>query len=497
MTRISNEVRLLGRPSANIATWFYFVCLAAAVALGMLASMAPKLTLIAIAAVLLGAVTIALELRFPGTLVFLLMVGYAWKDRALSNVIREVSGVSISPTEIVLVVTIAVWLSSLAVGRKWRSPRWVPGVPAIGLLAAWTMIPFVQGMNYSLVETMRAAVPVYYILFYFLSIFFVRSWEQFRFALIWFVGALAASLVIWVLPLPRENWFLTPGSFAFVLIPVFMFLSVPVAALSKRSRWVLLPCWGLSLVYLSSTGSRSTLVALFVTGLVFVLLNVHVKRFARVLVRSLLFIIPVSLVLGSAAYVFMPEKLEYIGGITATIFLKESDGSFSGRVAQANVRLLIWQAILDEANQHPLYGIGLGTPWEGFALVDNPESWWGGSGVENMARLGYANPHNTFVHILLRMGWIGMLLYALVWSQILWTIHRQSLRINKQQVRLAINVLWMSSLYLLIFTFFLPILETPSIGLMPWVFAGVAVALVNIYRVGSSSGGGVSANRTL
>jgi len=259
----------------------------------------------------------------------------------------------------------------------------------------------------------------------------------------------------------------------------------------------LLPCWGISLFYLLSTSSRATLVALVLTSLVFVLLNVQIKRLRRGTLKSLLLLILGSLALGSAAYVLMPEKFESIKGLTATIFLKQSDGSLSGKVYNAQTRLLIWGAVLDEANQHILYGIGLGTPWAGFASIDNPEVWWGTSGVENMSRLGYANPHNTYVHILLRMGWIGVLLYALVWSQILWTIHRQGLRINTQPVRLAIHVLWMSSLYLLIFTFFQPILESPHIGLMPWVFAGAAVALLHVSRVDSSCSGGVRPNRTL
>ncbi len=476
MTRILNTLDHSGQPGPITPIWLTIFGLVLALVLGILIAFAPMLVSMA----LLGILSLVLELCFPGILVFLLMVGYAWKDDSLSSLIRDFSGLPISPSEIVLIVTISACLVNLAVGRRWKLPARIPGLKAIGLLAAWAMLAAVQGINYSLVETARAAVPVYYALFYFITIFFIRSWEQFKIALICFVGGLVISLVFGFLPLPRAFWFLTPGAAGYVLIPIFLFLSVPAAIFSKRSRWFLLPCWGIGLSQIFLTDSRSTLVALVLTVLLFVLLNGRLRKLRWAHLKFFGVGVVVSLILGSAVYVFMPEKTARFAQLTATIALNSSNSVTAGKVRTASVRLLLWQAVMAEANQHPFYGIGLGTPWPGFALVDNPQSWWGSSGTENMSRLPYANPHNTYIHLLLRMGWIGMLLYVLVWGQILWTIHRQSLRINQPQVRLAVHVLWMSSLYLLIFTFFQPYIESPHIGLMPWVFTGTAAALINL-----------------
>lgn len=140
-------------------------------------------------------------------------------------------------------------------------------------------------------------------------------------------------------------------------------------------------------------------------------------------------------------------------------------------------RLRIWQEVLtDVTNDMPVAGFGPGPDLgEVYEISTNPDA-------------PLRNPHNSHVGILARLGWVGVVLWSLVW--ISWFAALQTTRRRlraRQHLREAGLAGWImiSPIPILVNAVFDPTLEGPQVSVWLWAFFGAGAALAVLSRWGN------------
>jgi len=93
------------------------------------------------------------------------------------------------------------------------------------------------------------------------------------------------------------------------------------------------------------------------------------------------------------------QMMENIGSII------NPDGAESRQRSTTEWRLSLWSSVVNDVNnEHPLNGFGPGP--------DLGERY----GVTTSEQVPLRNPHNSHVGVLARMGWVGIGMWAVLWS---------------------------------------------------------------------------------
>ncbi len=137
-------------------------------------------------------------------------------------------------------------------------------------------------------------------------------------------------------------------------------------------------------------------------------------------------------------------------------------------------RLKIWEQVLDDVtNESPIMGFGMG--------FDVGERY----GIATSDRHPLRNPHNSHVGVLARMGWVGIILWAMLW--IIWMAEMQTLRRRlrrRERTReygLA-SFLMLTPIPILMNAIFDPTLEGAQVAMLLWALFGAGVAMVILFR---------------
>ncbi|MFZ8758017.1 O-antigen ligase family protein [Microbacterium sp. HMH0099] len=101
-----------------------------------------------------------------------------------------------------------------------------------------------------------------------------------------------------------------------------------------------------------------------------------------------------------------------VGGGAVLWFGRDALFGVLGRSSDLTGRDMIWQAVLERANQHPLHGWGYSTPW----IADQPliDGWIVDHGET------VVQAHSMWVDAYLQLGGVGVGLLALVYLAYLW-----------------------------------------------------------------------------
>jgi O-antigen ligase len=133
-------------------------------------------------------------------------------------------------------------------------------------------------------------------------------------------------------------------------------------------------------------------------------------------------------------------------------------------------RLKIWTQVLnDVSKESPITGFGMG-PDIGARY-----------GITTDDQTPLRNPHNSHVDVLARMGWLGAILWVILWTA--WIAEMQTLRRRlryRDRPRESAIVTWvmMVPIPILVNCFFDPTLEGAQVAAVLWAFFGAGVALV-------------------
>jgi len=438
-----------------------------------------RLTLTALVAILGGLSLFVVGYRFPWILMLTLAIGIFLAGRDFVKVFQR-SGIGLfSPAELVIVFSALVFVVKALQHPPLRLPR-VPGrLPLLALGFTW-VFAFLQGFSYSIVWSLRFSIVVVYAAFLFFVPAVVTSRKRLNVAIKATMIAAAISVIQPFLWRGFDGVYWQYGIlFFFLLIPVIRWQRYwPV-----RGLLVIATSWAI----LTSEG-RSIWVAMAGAFLFFFVLATQ-RNWIRKRLRSSLIALAVAGVLMVSGIAIAYDSLgtsiaTELETLNPANYLDLSPSTESASVNNARVRLKMWYDVLQESINHPLLGVGLGTPfyYEGVneAAVFNESAGW--------AHPGYNAPHNSYVHILLRMGFPGLIAYLLFWGQFLWWAVRSIRKMDDAWLRNCALALALSVFYVLTVGLTAPALENPYTGCVLWLLAGTLVVTVRLqYRDTSKS----------
>ena len=414
-----------------------------------------------------------------------LLGGYLLFDKAFAYI--HLPGTPLFVSEMVLGVGI---LAAIIGTRYFRVP--ITDEPILALLSAFALWGWVRAlpgvMEYG-VDAIRDSALWYYCLFaFFICAALARS-PQLLERLIAQLSWLSPWLLLW-LPV---GLVLVPLSKGAPTVP-FSELSVlthkagnaAVAALLSLSCMWVLPDkrsarrragWSvlaLLIVALSATQNRGGLIGVVAgatIGLIF--LSNRLALVARVVVVS-------AVGLGLA---FMLSLKVPIGGLQGREFSaeqlianvmslggKEEPGNLGGTV---DGRKELWTRILDKqiADGRLIDGSGFG------------QNLAAEVGIYDEGKDTLRNPHNSHLHILARLGVVGMSLWITLWIGWYWRLVTACRRLARQglQRRRQVAVFsLMSATAILVSSFFDPQLEGPQVAALLWTIFGIGVAVTTV-----------------
>ena len=449
-------------------------------ALGLITLMLdPRLVSLAIASAIGGLVLLILELRFPGILILTLAIGIFLAGRDFAKIFETAGIGKVSPAELVILV------SSLAlVVRSLRNPPLrlakVPGRLALLALGLTWVIAFLQGLSYSITESLRFSIVVIYAAFLFFVPSVVTSRERLNVAI---KATMIAAAISVIQPFLWRGFDGVHWQYGILLF----FLLIPV--IHWRRYW---PVRGLLVIATSFAivdgKVRSIWVALAGAFLFFFVLAAQ-RNWIRKRLRSILIALAVAGVLMVSGIAIAYQSLgaaivTELETLNPVYYLDLSVSADSASVNNARVRFVMWYDVLQESIKHPLLGVGLGTPFY-YEGVDEARVFNAAGGA---ARPGYNAPHNSYASILLRMGFPALIAYLLFWGQFLLGAVRSIRKMEDARLRNCALALALSVFYVLVLGLTAPVLETPYTGCLLWLLAGMLVAVVNLQYRDSSKG---------
>lgn len=434
---------------------------------------------------LAGILALLLEMLAPGSLILGMVLGFAIKARDFAVMPQVLTGLPISAAELALGVTLAAHGGLLVrILRQGPARASVPGGGFLAALTASFIVAAALGLSFSVVETLRLAIVVYYSAFYLLVLAIFRTGRRVRLAGYVLLTGLTVLAGLRVLAeLPSTPSLLHPGEQAHLYFPIGLFLAISwlteaSAGAGKLHRLGLLAVALISAASILLTDTRAMWVAVPASLLAGLFVMRDRQRRQRLLVVAGLTLVVASFgaILVAAAY---PAWFGQFSALLASIDPNATQDIALGKGYNSATRLQLWRAIIQETSGHPWFGIGLATPYrfEGLDPGYDPVLWWG------PARLDYVNPHNTYLHILLRVGALGLISYVGVWCSIVVYVGKR-LRSTTEPVLAAMATGGVLSIvYLLVLGALHPALETPHLGALIWVLAGLSVAAT---RAGSA-----------
>ncbi|MCP4307096.1 MAG: O-antigen ligase family protein [bacterium] len=164
---------------------------------------------------------------------------------------------------------------------------------------------------------------------------------------------------------------------------------------------------------------------------------------------------------------------QFVGNVTS-IFDREAGTSREQDTTEW--RLRIWSEVLSDVTEEtPIAGFGPGPDLgERYDISTDPTT-------------PLRNPHNSHVGILARQGWVGVMLWVVVWFS--WfagmQITRRRLRARRHFRETAIaSWIMLSPVPILVNAIFDPTLEGPQVSIWLWTFYGAGAALTVLARRG-------------
>ncbi len=154
-------------------------------------------------------------------------------------------------------------------------------------------------------------------------------------------------------------------------------------------------------------------------------------------------------------------------------------GAQTEEADNARWRIAIWTEMVDRSVDQPVFGVGYGEPiaftWEGrkFDFRDGDPA----------AVIDVDGPHNEYLHILYRMGYVGLgALVALIVTALLWT--RRTLRADELDPALRSLIVGLAGMWVASATvaFFADALKSPFLGLLFWSSLGLLFAALAVAR---------------
>lgn len=306
--------------------------------------------------------------------------------------------------EVLILVTIGLWIAGRLTTRDWRPPRTRLEVPIALLLAAGIAGIAVSPDHIGAIGLYRAYFIEPVVLFY-VAVDLLRKPDDFRMVLAGFavgttvfaimnLGAWVAALATHVdidLGNAPKALYTSPNSVAMFLEPaVALAAGFALHSNDRRDRIAALVCLPFLLASMVATLSRAGLLTLAVLVIVAVL---TMRR------RSIKLALLGALVVGGVAILQIPQVAKRLA--------HQFDPSYPYNTFEG--RLQIWNDTLHMLRSRPIFGSGL----RGYATVMRPY-------VTTPKHLPELYPHNILLDMWVELGLFGLIVFVVLLALLLW-----------------------------------------------------------------------------
>jgi hypothetical protein len=425
------------------------------------------------------------HMRWLEQALLFVLTGYILFDRPFAWL--HVPGTPLFVGEMVIALGIAVLLTT-----NTRLPSLVRSSSSLRALRAfmfWGLALLAVGiLPYGLDAIRDSAIWYYGIIAFFVVVLFVSRPERVNtwmlaFArlmpvyLIWFPFAIVLHRVvgerIYVPDSEVPLFFHRSGNMAVLsaIAIAFLWMADGDSKLftSRQRAWLT----SLATVVIVFTGlqNRGGMVssAVMIAALLFLLSNRRTEMM-MMMMGALVFFASIGLVFDVKIELFDDRDIsieQFTKNITS-IFDQDSGGQ---RQTETTAwRLKIWEQVLDDVtNDSPVMGFGPGPDLgERYDISTDPAH-------------PLRNPHNSHVGVLARMGWVGIVLWAMLW--ITWMAEMQTLRRRlryRDRPRESALASWimLAPIPILVNAIFDPTLEGAQVSMLLWAFFGIGSSLV-------------------
>ena len=417
-----------------------------------------------------------------GRLIAVLLAGYLLFDKAFAYL--RIPGTPLYVSEIVLCVGV---IGAVFATRYLRVPiRDEPILSLLGAFAIWGMIRALPGIAEYKVDALRDSALWYYSLFaFFICAAFAKSPQLLERMIVqlvrltpWLLLWLPLALVLAPLAEDAPNVpFSTisvlthkPGNAAIAALLALGCMWVFADTRSARSRaWWSTPV--LIIVALAGTQNRGGLIAAVIGGTIgLAFLRNRLGLAARIVVTA-------ALGLGLASMLSLKVPIPGLQGrefsasqLVANVMSLGSESSPGNLEGTVRGRQELWTRILDKqvADGHLVDGSGFG------------QNLAAEVGVYDEGKDTLRNPHNSHLHILARMGVVGISLWIALWVGWYWRLVVACRRLAQRGLYFRRKVAVMSMMVttaILVSSTFDPQLEGPQVAALLWTTFGVGVAV--------------------
>lgn len=418
------------------------------------------------------------------TLLAPLLGGYLLLDRAFAYL--HLPGTPLHVGEIVL----GTGLIGLCTATGYlRIPlRDEPTLALLAAFVAWGALRSVPGLTTHGIDAVRDAALWYYAIFAFLVVAAVAQSPRLPESLVDRLARFSPWLLLWLpaamLLSPFEGAAPTvpfttvsvlshkPGNAAIAALMVLasMWLLPGRRGLRSRAAWSILALVTIALV---ATQNRGGMLAVLVGGLVGL---AYLQRGAQVFTKAFA-VGAVGLVLALLLPLRMPLEGWQGRGFSADQLLANVSSLVPSQ-APANLkgtvdgRRVLWTRIIDKQ-------VTDGRLVEGSGFGQNLAAE---VGVLDEGQATLRNPHNSHLHVLARMGLVGLVLWIALWAawfrRLVVGIRRRGRQATDTRRQIAVLCLVVASATLTASTFD-PQVEGPQIAILLWTVFGIGVAVTS------------------
>ncbi len=414
-----------------------------------------------------------------------LLGGYLLFDKAFAYL--HVPGTPLFVGELVLGVGV---LGVLAATRYLVTPlREEPILALLAAYALWGALRLLPGLHDYGIDAVRDSALWYYCLSAFLILATLAHRPAFLNTLLGQLGRLAPWLLLW-LPIglilqPRYTTFPLvpftglpilshkPGNAALAALLVLGYLWLLPDERRTRLRWAL-SLLALLVIAMSATQNRGGLLGAAAGALVGL---AYLRGGLRLAVQALV-ISALGLGLATTLAVKVPfagvqgrefSAAQLVQNIVSVGGAEDSPGNLAGTV---DGRRELWVRILDKQ-------VDDGRLVDGSGFGPNIAA---DVGEYDEGKETLRNPHNSHLHILARMGLVGIALWVALWSAWYWRMLRgcgRLARAGRHRDRQIAVLCMMFTTSVLVSTFFDPQLEGPTVSIPLWTVFGIGIAVTS------------------
>lgn len=408
-------------------------------------------------------------------LFFFLAVGFFLYGRSFAHINLNVFGLPIYVTELFLILTVVLIFINSFFFKDGK--LFINSNQRVEFLFFYSIfiISFSRGLlnNRDIIFTLRQSAIIYYSVFYFLVPIILNSFKKIK---IYFIISIICTSVLALLILFR---FEIPGlgSFSYYYISLSLIFLLFFSLLIKKTvlRLLFYSLFLIHLIIVVLSKVRAAWMGLLsvILFIIFIFFKIPVMR--KNLKKILFTVILAILILAIILPIFLisyPSSIEDIKDEFISIYKFRDIETVSAR--NAIWRLIAWKDIIDLSLEKPVLGYGFGVPFQSETLEERGWAY----GID----IGFMDPHNSFLSILFRTGFVGLIIFLIILFRFFKLSINFILKCDNEKMRVYIASILTTIVFILGTSFFMVVLEGPFLGIFLWINMGVIISLINIYN---------------